>query len=607
MDTLTQVQSIAYVDGVRLRRALSAGIQHVIARQDHLNAINVFPVPDGDTGTNIAFTLRTVLSAMSENMHRHAGHMLEVVAEAALDGARGNSGAILAQFFQGLSEKARMLPSLGPAHFVDAVAHAAASARGALTQPKEGTLLTVQGDFAKALREHLRSQPDTDIQALLLHGLSEAKRSLANTPNQLEALKKAGVVDAGAQGFVDLVQGIVDFLEAGTLESLPADAPLAAAPHPREAEMDSQFRFCTECMISGEAIDRARLSAELNAIGGSLVVAGGAQKVRVHVHLNSPDALFRIGAKYGKVSGEKADDMWRQARVAGKQLERPAIVTDSGADIPEALRESLDIHMVPVRVHFGEHAYLDKVSLKPTDFYRLLQESPLPPKTSQPPPGDFRREFSFLASHYEAVLYLGLTSKASGTFQAAASAAARTDDAAVTVLDTRTVSCGQGLLAMYAAECAQAGMDAAAIVRAVEAMMGRTRTWGMIPDLTSAVRGGRVPKSKKLLADLLHVTPLLAAFPDGRIKSCGVLWGKSGLTDKFARYLARRADYGQRYRILVGHCAAPAAAEALLDRLREFIPAVESAHITEAGPALGSHAGPGALVVSLQAYTAPPA
>ena len=607
MDTLTQVQSIAYVDGVRLRRALSAGIQHVIARQDHLNAINVFPVPDGDTGTNIAFTLRTVQGAMSENMHRHAGHMLEVVAEAALDGARGNSGAILAQFFQGLSEKARMLPSLGPAHFVDAVIHAAASARGALTQPKEGTLLTVQGDFAKALRERLHAQPETDIQALLLHGLTEAKRSLANTPNQLEALKKAGVVDAGAQGFVDLVQGIVDFLEAGTLESLPADAPLTAAPHRREAEMDTQFRFCTECMINGEAIDRATLSAELNAIGGSLVVAGSAQKVRVHVHLNSPDALFRIGAKYGKVSGEKADDMWRQARVAGKQLERPAIVTDSGADIPEELRESLDIHMVPVRVHFGEHAYLDKVSLKPTDFYRLLQESPLPPKTSQPPPGDFRREFSFLASHYEAVLYIGLTAKASGTFQAAASAAARTEDAAVTVLDSRTVSCGQGLLAMYAAECAQAGMDAAAIVRAVETMMGRTRTWGMIPDLTSAVRGGRVPKSKKMLADLLHVTPLLAAFPDGRIKSCGVLWGRSNLTDKFAHYLARQADYGQRYRILVGHCAAPDAAAALLDRLREFIPAVESAHITEAGPALGSHAGPGALVVSLQVYTAPAA
>jgi len=603
---MSSVTAIAYVDGVRVRRALGAGIQHVIARRDHLNAINVFPVPDGDTGTNIAFTLHTVLAAMSENMQRHAGHMLDVVASAALDGARGNSGAILAQFFQGLSEKARDLEALGPEHLVAAVSHAAASARGALTQPKEGTLLTVMSDFAAALSEELARHPGADVQALLIKGLEHAQVSLANTPNQLEALKKAGVVDAGAQGFVDLVQGMVDFLRDGSLESLAAGVPLPAEAHPKDVALDTEFRYCTECLITGIALDRAALCAELNIAGGSLVVAGGAQKLRVHIHLNEPDLLFRVAARYGKVAGEKADDMWRQARVAGKRLPRPAVVTDSGADIPENLREALDIHMVPVRVHFGEHAYLDKVSLKPADFYRELMASPVPPKTSQPPPGDFRREFSFLASHYEAVVYLGLTAKVSGTFQAACSAAQRAEDAAVTTLDTRNVSCGQGLLTVYAAECALAGLDAAAVRRAVEDIMHRTLTWGMIPDLTHAVRGGRVPRSKKLVADLLHVTPLLTALPDGQVKSCGALLGRRGLPEKFAAYVARRAPAGDRHRLLVGHCAAPAQAEALLAALKRRLPAVESAFLTEVGPALGSHAGPGALVVSIQAYTPPP-
>lgn len=595
---------IAYVDGVRVRRALMAGIQHVITRQDHLNAINVFPVPDGDTGTNIAFTLRSVTAAMAENMHREVGHMLEVVAGAALDGARGNSGAIFAQFFQGLSEKTQDLDALSPAHFVAAVSHGAVSARGALTHPKEGTLLTVMADFAAALRRALDERPEADLQWLLSRGLERAQASLADTPNRLEALKKAGVVDAGAQGFVDLLQGITDFLAAGSLESLAADAPLPALPHPQGVEMDSEYRYCTECLITGRDMDRAALSVELDAIGGSLVVAGSAAKLRVHIHLNAPDALFRVAARYGKVSGEKADDMWRQARVASKQLDRPAIVTDSGADLPEELREALDIHMVPVRVHFGEHAFLDKVSLKPADFYRELAANPAHPKTSQPPPGDFRREFAFLASHYEAVVYLGLTSKASGTFQAAVSAAGRAEDA-VTTLDTRTVSCGQGLLAIYAAECAQRGMDAAGIVRAVEAVMPRTRTWGMIPDLTHAVRGGRVPSSKKLLAELLHVTPLLTATPEGEVKSCGALLGRRGVTRKFARYVARRVDRSAPCRVLVGHCAAPEAAEELLAQLKSLIMRLESARLTEVGPALGAHAGPGALVVSVQAYIQP--
>jgi DegV family protein with EDD domain len=602
MDTAT---AIAYVDGVRVRRALSAGIQYVIARQEYLNAINVFPVPDGDTGTNIAFTLRAVQAAMSDDMQRHAGHMLETVASAALDGARGNSGAIFAQFFQGLSEKARDLKALSPAHFVAAVSHGAASARGALAQPREGTLLTVMTDFAAGLKEELIQNPHVDVQALMLKGLARAEVSLANTPNQLEVLKKAGVVDAGAQGFVDIIQGVVDFLKDGNLDELPADTPLPVEAHPQDVELDTQYRYCTECLIQGEDLDRAALSAELAALGGSLVVAGSARKIRVHIHLNSPDPLFRIAARYGKVSSEKADDMWRQARLAGKRVARPAVVTDSGADIPESLRESLDIHMVPVRVHFGEHAYLDKVSLKPADFYRELAENPHHPKTSQPPPGDFRREFSILGSHYEAVIYIGLTSRASGTFQAGASAAARTDDAAVEVLDSRSVSCGQGLLTMYAAECALAGLDAAAALKAVQGMMPHTVTFGMIPDLTSAVRGGRVPRSKKLLADLLHVTPLLTARPDGEIKSCGVLFGRGDLALKFARYLARRAPPGSRHRLLVGHCAAPEAAERLLAELKALLPEVESAHVTEVGPALGSHAGLGALVVSLQAYTPP--
>ncbi|HEX2667313.1 MAG TPA: DegV family protein [Gammaproteobacteria bacterium] len=599
------VAAIAYVDAVRLRRALSAGIQHVIARQEHLNAINVFPVPDGDTGTNIAFTLRAVLAAMSDEPGRHAGHLLETVASAALDGARGNSGAIFAQFFQGLAERSRELAALGPADFSAAVSHAASSARGALTQPKEGTLLTVMSDFAAALREALAARSGTDVQELMVQGLARAEVSLANTPNQLEVLKKAGVVDAGAQGFVDLVRGVVEFLEDGSLDELPADAPLPAEAHPKGVELDKEYRYCTECLVQGEALDRAALSAELAVVGGSLVVAGGARKLRVHIHLNSPDALFRIAARHGKVSGEKADDMWRQARLAGKRVARPAIVTDSGADIPAALLESLDIHMVPVRVHFGDHAYLDKVSLKPTDFYRELRENPQAPKTSQPPPGDFRREFSILGGHYEAVLSIGLTSRASGTFQAGAAAAARTDDAAVSTLDSCTVSCGQGLLAMYAAECALAGLDAAATLGAVRAMMPRTRTYGMVPDLTSAVRGGRVPRSKKLVADLLHVTPLLTARPDGEVRSCGVLLGRAGRVAKFARYLARHAPAGGPLRLLIGHCAAPDAAQVLLEELRRVLPEVESAHITEAGPALGAHAGPGALVVGLQAYAPP--
>ncbi len=155
---------------------------------------------------------------------------------------------------------------------------------------------------------------------------------------------------------------------------------------------------------------------------------------------------------------------------------RVAVVTDSAADLPEEVMDRLDIHMIPVRVHFGEHSYLDKISMSPEQFYRELATNPEHPKTSQPPPGDFRRAFEFLASHYESVVYVGLTSQASGTLQSGQSAAQRTTAAGrITVVDSQNASLGQGLIAMRAAELAAAGLGAEEIVRDALEIRGRTR------------------------------------------------------------------------------------------------------------------------------------
>jgi DegV family protein with EDD domain len=148
-------------------------------------------------------------------------------------------------------------------------------------------------------------------------------------------------------------------------------------------------------------------------------------------------------------------------------------------------------------------------------------------------------------------------------------------------------------------------MDPDAIQRAVEAMRARTRTWGMLRDLTYGVRGGRVSRGKKLVADLLRVTPILTAKPDGTIKAGGVILGRSDLVERFARFVAFRLARGRRWRLMVGHCQAPDDGAALLARLRELVPDDAGAWLVDVGPALGVHAGPGALVVGAQDYEAP--
>ncbi|HEX7373988.1 MAG TPA: DAK2 domain-containing protein, partial [Steroidobacteraceae bacterium] len=208
------------LDGLKLNRALKAGILRLLSRQEHLNKINVFPVPDGDTGTNLALTMSAVLGALQKSPDAHAGQTLTKVADAALDGARGNSGAILAQFFLGLCDKLGHLGRLSAEDFADGVRDGAAYARESLSEPREGTILTVLSDFAHEVHAASRGGLK-DFRALLRRGVQAAQASLERTTFQLEALRKANVVDAGAQGFVELIQGIADYLASGE-EAEPA-------------------------------------------------------------------------------------------------------------------------------------------------------------------------------------------------------------------------------------------------------------------------------------------------------------------------------------------------------------------------------------------------
>lgn len=603
-----------------LRRALIAGARRVIAARDGLNRINVFPVPDGDTGNNLASTLGSLLNGALRRRSRHIGELLRRVGDDAIDGARGNSGAILAQFLHGVAEHARSAPALDAAALAAAVRHGAASARGALAHPVEGTILSVIDSFADALEE-AAAEHRGDPRRGFARALAQARRALARTPEQMAALRDAGVVDAGAQGFVDLLEGIAEFVEGGP-RALRVRGGLHAAneaadaghgahgdePHPSHDAVDPDRRWCTECLLIAEAgrdppIERAPLREALEAIGAdSLVLAGGATRMRVHAHVGAPQALFDACAAFATVEGMKADDMALQARSVDRG-ERVAIVTDSAADLPEAIAERLCIHVVPVRVTLDGRDHLDKVGLATGEFYRRMATARELPRTSQPPPGDFRRGFDFLAAHHPAVVYVGLSRALSGTLQSAEHAAQRGGDGKVRVFDSVNAAGGQALLAWRAADLAEAGAGAEAILRDLERLRPRTLTWAMARDISHAVRGGRIPRWAEPAVRFTGLTPIAKMRPDGRLAVAGGLVAKAKAPEAFARYVARRVRRAlgaeTPLRLIVGHCDARADGERLLAALRERL-RIDAAHLVETGPAIGAHAGRGTLVASVQ-------
>jgi hypothetical protein len=588
--------------GTELSDALRSGIHRLISREEVINKINVFPVPDGDTGTNLALTLQAVLAALRAHPETHAGQLLTRVADAALDGARGNSGAILAQFLLGVGDRAGPSAELTAQGFAGAVAAGATYARDSLTEPREGTILTVLTDFAVALDAEIR-KGERDFRPLFRNSLAVARESLEATRGLLEVLRRANVVDAGALGFVELIAGMSDYFETGIAPGDDASIQLLRNDDTTAgSQMDLEHRYCTECTITGDAIDRRKLREEASALGSSLVVAGTAQKVRLHIHTNEPPRLFTLAARHGAVGNEKADDMQRQQEMAHHAVRRKvAVVTDSAADLPDSVLEALDIHVVPVRVHFGTRSFLDKVGLSSEEFFRELAVNPLHPKTSQPPPGDFRRAFEFLGSHYQAVVYVGLMAKVSGTFQSAQTAAGRVRTRAkILTLDSGTAALGEGLIAMRAAEVAAAGGDAEAVKQAAMDSAGRTRTWGLLVTLEFSVRGGRVPRWVKIVADLLRLTPVLAVRSGGGLGIGGVLFGRRNPYRRFGKLLRRRLDPSRRWRIGISHANVPEGAVQVRDAIAEGLPRAEILPLIPLGTALGVHGGPGCIVVAAQ-------
>ncbi|NBB93845.1 MAG: DegV family EDD domain-containing protein [Gammaproteobacteria bacterium] len=597
-------RAISHVDADRFEQALLAGIANVFRRRDHINAINVFPVADSDTGTNLAFTLASVRRAIEGGRDRSLPDLLRQVADAALDGARGNSGAIMAQYFQGLSESGRDFQVLDGPRLARVSAAGARSAWSAMSDPVPGTLPTVLEDFADELVQRARDGAD-DIGEMFRYGLERARRSLAGTPDQLAALRDAGVVDAGAQGFVDLLEGVWCYMRTGRMPRFSGEA----APPPPAAAGDhaapDRHRFCTECLIEGNGLDVAGLRSSLEALdASSLVVAGGERRARVHIHTDSPGEVFGLCSEFGELTQQKADDMNRQHGLMN-HAGRVAILTDSAADLPAEEIERLGIHVVSVRLNFGEEEFLDKLTMTPSQFYARLADSPVHPQTSQPPPADFRRQYELLTSHGLEVLGIQIAGRLSGTLQAARRTAERVDPDRIEVMDSRNAACGQGLMVLWAAEAAARGWERVAIRAHLTENRDAFRTFALARDLSWGVRGGRAKPWMEKLARTLRLNPILTASTDGELVARGVIAGRGRTVEKFARYLLRRMDAGSTYRVIISHTDAEADARALRKRILAGHPQVDACWVVEASPAVGAHAGPGTLIAGMHVWQPP--
>ena len=586
--------AIEYIDGIRLYRSITAGLRRVVSRQEYLNKINVFPVPDGDTGTNMAYTLTSIEDGIQNNAYSDIKKMSMKIADSALDGARGNSGAILAQFFVGFADGIKDVKKLNTAEFSQAIAHAKNYSYDALTKPREGTILSVIGGWSESLETS--SKISNDFLSILSTGLIAAQKALDNTPNQLEVLAKAGVLDAGAQGFVDMLSGIQEFIESGSITE--AELKIIEELEEVPTTTNEKFRYCTECIILGENIPRRLLQERLMDLGNSIVLAGTKIKAKVHIHSDDPHSVFSLCKEYGSIKGEKTDDMIKQQADAHSSHSSTAIIVDSGCDLPDELIDNMNIHVIPVRLNFGDIHYVDKVSLTSDEFWKELEKNPMHPQTSQPSPGDFRRQYQFLSSHYESAVSIHLPEALSGTYQSALTAARSLSSFPVNILDSFSGSIGTGLIAMRTAEAIIEGKNLDEINIIAKQAIENTQLYVGLNTLDNIVKGGRISPTVKKIANFFKINPYLAFKKEG-LKPVGLSFGNKNKSKKFRKFVENKIPQNKKVRVGISHAQMNTFVDDWRkDLIRKF--GDDNVIITDVGPALGVHAGPKVLCFAIQ-------
>lgn len=590
---------ITYVDGPRLARSLLAAADWVAAGREEINRINVFPVPDGDTGTNFSLTLRSVADALRAVGDASLPDTVKAMARGAVFGARGNSGMMLAHFLLGFAD------SLGDKEKATTTDIARGFHAGAdrlyasLDDPREGTILTVAREAAAAA-ERVASD-SMDIRDFMHRLLAEGEIALARTPELMAVLKEAGVVDAGGKGFVRMIEGVVRFIEGDPI--LPADgdfAPDLMSPAAMtEVAAERDFQFCTEVMVRGEQLPPANeVRQAMRQFGGSLVVLVAGNLLKVHVHTDTPEAVFTYAARWGSLDSTKADDMRAQHRdLTHSERRAVAVVTDSSADLPDGVLDRHHIALVPLQVMFGDEVFQDRVSLKPEEFYRRLRQARDLPTTSQPTPADFVRVLRDARSEADEVVAVLLASALSGTFQSAAAAIRAAKLTGIHLVDSASASLGVGLLGLRAAELAESDWKAEAIVAELERIKRQSGCLITVDRFDNLIRSGRVTRGKAWLAGMLDVKPILTLDVAGKVQPLDRVRGRENVVPKVLSLLEKRlTPRPKAVRFGVAHADAPEVAE----RVRTALVAAyqpRDCFVTLATGVLGTHVGVGAWAV----------
>lgn len=524
------------IGGIEILNWFHSGALAVKRRKKYLNAINVFPVADGDTGTNMVSTLQAMvehsepISSFSEMVHR--------IAEAGMAHARGNSGIIFASYVNGMAISGPSHDTVTIGQFAGIVHKAVDYLYHVIENPMEGTMISVIRDWATFLfQNHRRYDRLQDIMAA---AFEEAMESVKRTPNHLAVLSRNKVVDSGAAGFAHFLQGITRFMKGDKAEDprpQPAIPPLAASD-----EESGPYTFCTEVLLETDRSSDGKapndveetLKRLLHPYGDSLIVSSLENRTRIHLHTDDPSQVVAQLKAHGRLLMQKADNMKLQNSIRKKRRHRIGIITDSIADVPADFLLEHQISVLPLGLLMDETVYLDKTTIGLRELFSAIPKTDTYPTSSQPEPGRIREVLEYGLETYESLIVITLSGKLSGTCNAILKELKLLDTGGkqVTVIDSRLNSGAQGLLVKRAAELLDQGYSHTETVREIESLIPKTKVYVCLQTIEYAVLGGRISNTVGKIGMKIGLRPIMTLNDQGGGATFGMALSQKGITRK---------------------------------------------------------------------------
>jgi DegV family protein with EDD domain len=442
-----------------------------------------------------------------------------------------------------------------------------------------------------------------------------ARASLASTPDLLPALKKAGVVDAGAKGFVSLLEGVqllieggIDAPEEGAGDQEGGDV-VVSPDYPSAAE---SFRYCTEALVRGPSLPtQDEVRAALREVGDSLIVIRAAGVLKVHVHTDDPERVFGYLREHGKLVTHKAEDMHVQHAVVDRAASgareghvrlarRPvSVVTDSACDLSEEVVRAHGIHVAPMTLVEGDRTYRDGIDITAESFHERLRSQGALPTTSQPTPQAFLDTFELAFEEGETVVGVLVGSTLSGTLGSAEAAATRVGKGPVHLVDSRGASLLQGLLVLKAVELAELGRRPEEIEKEIARVRDQSGILFTVATLDRLIASGRVGRGQALIGRMLDLKPILGLTPEGTVTSFGKAVGSERARAALLRCVRRAIPPSARkVRFGIVHVGVPELAARIEGELRTAYGADTEVLIAPATPVIATHLGIGAWGVA---------